>query len=159
MKVSLKTIYVSLLLSVGFLFLGSHNLAAAEVTDGKPNAGYDFRIISSGETQYISVVTGGVLSLNDVHVLNAIVLGSGELGIGMEKSDRGGELIMMTGVAISLTGGASNFFKAGFTPNALSVAIEIGDENTPNGFLFLMTAVLPSLGKVGEGEYSIELAF
>ena len=47
----------------------------------------------------------------------------------------------------------------GFTPNALSESVEIGDESTPNGFLFLVTGVLFSLGKVGEGEYSIELAF
>jgi len=66
---------------------------------------------------------------------------------------------MMTGVAISSGGATTPFFKAGFTPNALSQSVEIGDETNPNGFLFLVTGVLFSLGEVGEGAYSIELGF
>ena len=128
-------------------------------TDLKPNTGYDFKIISSGETKYIDVITRRLIGLGDMHTLNLVVLGSGELGIGMEKSDTGGELVMMTGVAISLYGTVTPIFKMGFTPNALSEIVEIGVESTPNGFLFLVTGVLFSLGKVGEGEYSIELAF
>lgn len=153
MRVTVKTKYLRLVLMVWFLFLGGGYLSTADAV------GYDLRIISSGETQYIDVATEGLLSLGDVHILNVVVVGSGELGIGMEKTDTGGELIMMTGVATSTGGGTSTFFKTGFTPNALSAAVEIGDENNSNGFLFMVTGVLFSLGKVGEGEYSIELAF
>ena len=127
--------------------------------DLRPHAGLDVTVISEGETKFIDVETGGVLLLGDLHILNVVILGSGELGIAMEKSDTGGELIMMTGVAISSGGATTPFFKAGFTPNVLSQSVEIGDETNPNGFLFMITGVLFSLGKVEEGSYSIELGF
>jgi len=159
MKSKGRHICIFMWLLASFLLMVSSYSSVADAIAVKPNTGYDFKIISSGETKFIDVVTGGLLSLGDVHILNVVALGSGELGIGMEKSDTGGELIMMTGVAISLNGTVTPIFKMGFTPNALSESVEIGDESTPNGFLFLVTGVLFSLGKVSEGEYSIELGF
>jgi len=130
----------------------------ADEADTKSNTGFDFTVISEGETKFIDVEARSLILLGDIHILIVMILGSGELGIAMEKSDTGGELILMTGAAISLNGPITTIFKMGFTPNALSQSVEIGDEDNPNGFIFLVTGVIFSLGGIEEGEYSIELA-
>ena len=68
-----------------FFLVVSGYSSVADASDVKPNAGYDFKIISSGETKYIDVVTRRLIGLGDMHTLNVVVLGSGELGIDMEK--------------------------------------------------------------------------
>ena len=159
MKSMMNRKYVLAVLLAGFLFSVSGYLLAANAGAVEPNGGYDFRIISPGETQFVDVGTRGFILNGDIHILNLTVIGSGELGIAMERSDTVGELIMMTGIAFSLNGAIVPIFRVGFTPNAISQAVDIGDATTPNGFVFLMSGVLFSLGGVTEeGGYSIELA-
>jgi hypothetical protein len=125
-----------------------------------PHYGIDVTVISNGETKFIDVATNSLMLLGDLHFLITVVLGSGELEITMEKSDSGGQLVMMTGITTSSCGASTPIFKTGFTPNALSETVEVGNEEVPNGFLYLITGVLFSLGGVGEeGVYGIELAF
>ena len=145
---------------VCFLLVSDNYLSADGRGSIGPHYGIDVTVISNGETKFIDVATDSLMLLGDLHFLIAVVLGSGELEITMEKSDSGGQLVMMTGIATSSHGASTPIFKTGVTPNALSGTVEVGNEEVPNGFLYLITGVLFSLGGVGEeGGYSIELAF
>ncbi len=159
MKGMVKRMHVLLGLLVGFLFALSGYALAADAGSIEINSGYDFRIISPGETQFVDVETWGYILNGDMHILNLTVFGSGSLGIAMERSDTGGDLIMMAGIAFSFNGVVVPIFRVGFTPNGISQAVDIGDATIRNGFVFLMSGVLFSLGGVTEeGGYSIELA-
>jgi len=151
--------YIVICLLVLFFLISGGNSLAADAGVVEPNLGYDFRIISPGETQFVEVETQDFILNGDIHILNRTVIGSGELGIAMERSDTLGELIIMTGIAFSLNGAIVPIFRVGFTPNAISQAMDIGDDTTPNGFVFMLSSVFFSLGRVAEeGGYGIELS-
>ena len=96
-------------------------------------------IITPGMTRTIEI-SQNYSSPQDFGHFLILVLGYGGLSITLRKIDTEGDLLFLTGAGIS-TAGIVPIFKFGITEVTLREAVEIGNERSPYGLLWILSWV------------------
>ncbi len=69
-----------------------------------------------------------------------VILGSGTLGISLQKDDVAGDTLFMTGAAFS-SAGTTPIYRAGVSKGMIDQIVEIGSAAQPYGFVWLYCGV------------------
>lgn len=135
------------------IFMFSSNGFASEELTSSLNLRSDTIAILPEETKFVDVSVEGTTSQEGFHLLLILVLGEGDIEIGMEKSDVAGQVVVMTGIAISASG-ITPIFKTGITKDAISASASIGI----GGLVIIFSGVVYSPDSIEEEEYSFEVS-
>ncbi len=134
MKKVLSRLTPSLMI-LSILTFSSYSVSAFETEALMPQ----IEIITPGMTRTIEI-TQNYEFPQDFSQFLILVVGYGGLGITLRKVDTVGDLLMLTGVGVS-SAGVVPVFKFGVTKVTLSESVEIGNERSPYGLVWLSSWV------------------
>ena len=139
----------------GIFICNAFPLNAFEV---KPLALPRFEILIPGKTRIIEVAQE-LDYPQDLSQILILVIGYGGVGIRMRQNDEvtvENELVL-TGVGVS-SAGIIPFYNFGRTHVILEAAIEIGNEGSPCGLIWVSSWIKPPLPKSPDNQYTLTLS-
>lgn len=136
MNISIIKLKAAVFLALLFcpVFVFSSSKATAQVTGP-----VSLQLILPGQTQTLDVVQAEAFPLGCQHFIVGI-LGKGTLGVSLVKSDKSGDIIFLSGIATS-SAGTFLISRTGFSKGVLSQIVEIGDDDSPYGFVWIYCGV------------------
>ena len=96
-------------------------------------------ILTYGMTRNVEITQNYNFPQDCGHLL-LLVVGYGGLSITLRKIDTEDDLVILAGLGIS-SAGVAPFFKFGISKVTLAEAVEIGDEHSPYGLLWILSWV------------------
>lgn len=112
-------------------------------------------LLIPGTTRNLTVAQENDFPLG-VNQMLIFVTGYGGVSISLSKQDTEGDLLVMSGVAIS-SAGVIPFIRFGRTRVNLNAAIEIGNESFPFGIIWLSSWISPPVPEAPGNTYNIML--